>query len=277
MKILAIGDFHGSLPKKFYQEIVNADLVLCTGDFGGSDRLLKVIFSHFHDKWWKIIGHKKAKEYVMEDYNSGLKVISKLNSFNKPIYVIPGNWDFITKSEFERTASLDLEMYPSLIRRKFKNLKWWNRGMKKVDGLKILAFGGPVTAGAYLDKGVLSDKRRKRSIKRNNKEVKQIMSYGEKNIDILFAHYTPYKYFDKVRFKGHNPMNGKHVGFKGYTEFIKKYQPQFFIAGHMHEYQGVKKLGKTLIIATGPSEHGQAVLIDYPKGSKGKIKVKFIK
>ena len=46
-------------------------------------------------------------------------------------------------------------------------------------------------------------------------------------------------------------MNGKHVGFKGYTEFIKKNKPTLFICGHMHEYQGEKKVGKTMIVATG--------------------------
>ena len=39
----------------------------------------------------------------------------------------------------------------------------------------------------------------------------------------------------------------------------------------MHEYQGMKKLGKTLIIATGSAKEGKAAIIDYDE-KKGKVK-----
>jgi len=277
MKILVIGDFHGIFPLKLKKEVRNADLVLCTGDFGGSDKLLNVIFKYFEKGWWNIVGEKKVKQYILEDYNSGIKIMEELNSFEKTIYVIPGNWDFLNKSKEERTAKLNLEMYPPLVRRRFKNLKWWNRGLKVVNGIRILAFGGMVTAGAYLDKGVLSDKKRRRNIQSNKEEVKQIMAHGKDKIDILFSHYPLYGFFDIVRFKGKNPMNGKHIGFKGFTQFVKKYSPKLAISGHLHEYQGHKRFGKTLIVETGAAKEGKAVIIDYPDNKKGKIKVKFIK
>ncbi|MCX6749395.1 MAG: metallophosphoesterase [Candidatus Pacearchaeota archaeon] len=274
MKILAIGDFHGKFSETLKKEAKNADLILCTGDFGGSDRFLKVIFKYFGEKWWEIVGIKKAKQYIFEDYNSGKKMINELDSLGKPVYTIMGNWDFNSKSNFERIAKLNLKKYQEIIR-KTKNIKYWARGIKNVNGLNILAFGGMVTAKAYLEKGNRKEKVRKKFIRKNRKEVKQIMSYGDKNIDILFAHYPPYNFFDIVRFKGHNPMNGKHVGFEGYTKYIKKYQPKLFICGHMHEYQGIKRLGKTKIIATGAAHEGKAAIIEFDKGKVKKIK--FIK
>ena len=72
-------------------------------------------------------------------------------------------------------------------------------------------------------------------------------------------------------------MNGKHVGFRGYTEYIKKHHPKIFICGHMHEYQGVKNLGSTKIITTGSAKEGKAVILDLPEDKKKKFKVKFIK
>ena len=276
MKILAVGDFHGKFPNKLKKEAKKADIILCTGDLGGSDKLLGVIFKYFRQNWWEKIGLKKAKKYVLEDYNAGKKIINELNKLKKPVYIIPGNWDFTSKGKVERTAGFDLVSYPNLIRKK-KNLKYWNRGLKKIKGLKILAFGGQVTAGAYLEKGgFFKGKKRDREVKRNKKETKQILSYGKKDIDLLFAHYTPYGYFDVVKFKGENPMNGKHVGFKGYTEYIKKFQPKLFICGHMHEYQGMKKLGKTKIIATGSAKQGKAVMLDFDEKNNIK-KIRFIK
>ena len=281
MKILAIGDFHGEFPKKLKEEVEKADLVFCTGDLGGSDFLLKIIFKHMGEKipWYDSVGIEKAKRYVLEDYNSGKKIIEELGVFKRKIYFIPGNWDFITQSKFERNAKLKLTLYQDLVK-KHSNLHWWRRGIKKLGNLEILAFGGVVTAGEYTKKnGFYGKNKRKleKNIRSNKKETKQIMKHGRKNLDILFAHYPPYGVFDVVKYKGFNPLNGKHVGFKGYTEYIKKYKPKLFICGHMHEYQGSKKMGDTLIVATGSAKEGKAVVIDYPEDRKGKIKLRFIK
>ena len=80
VKILAIGDFHGKLPTKLKKEAKKADLILSTGDFGGSDKLLNVVFKYFYSNWWKEVGKKKTRQYIMEDYNSGKKMIQELNN-----------------------------------------------------------------------------------------------------------------------------------------------------------------------------------------------------
>jgi len=93
----------------------------------------------------------------------------------------------------------------------------------------------------------------------------------------LFAHYPPAGYFDKVKYKGKNPMNGKHVGFEGYTEFINKKKPALFICGHMHEYQGVKNVGKTVIVATGSAKEEKAAIIDFDGVMKKVKSVRFLR
>jgi len=249
MRILAFGDFHGKFPAKLKNLIKKEkfDLILCTGDYGGSDRLLKIIFKYFKQAWWEKVGAKKARELILEDYNSGKRILKKLNSLNKSIYTIFGNWDFIRQSEKERTAKLKLKMYPKIIG-EYENLHYLKKRIRNIRGIKILAFGGIVTAGVYTTKeSNFSKSQIERYKKKNKKETEQLMKYGNKKIDILLSHYSPYGYFDIVKFKGKNPMNGKHVGFKGYTDFIKKNKPALFICGHMHEYQGKKKFGKTLV------------------------------
>ncbi|MFH1522186.1 MAG: metallophosphoesterase [archaeon] len=106
MKILAIGDFHGKFPVKLKKLIrkENADLILCTGDYGGSDKLLKIIFKYFDQGWWNIVGKEKAQKYILEDYNSGKRIINELNKIENKIYMINGNWDFTSLSKAEKTS-----------------------------------------------------------------------------------------------------------------------------------------------------------------------------
>jgi len=277
MKILAIGDFHGKFPSKLKKAAKEADLVLCTGDLGGSDKLLKVIFKYFYQNWWEKVGKKKAKELVMEDYNSGKKILKELSNLGKPVYLIEGNWDFEEAEHKERTGGLKLRKYSDLIKKK-KDIIFLRKRMKKINGLKLYAFGGRVTPTIYLtDKEVFDKEDRVMFKKKYEKQKKQLFKIKDKDIDFFLSHYTPFGYFDIVRYKGENPMNGKHVGFKPYTDFIKKYQPKLFICGHMHEYQGKKKIGNTLIIATGSAKEGKAALIDYDKEKKKVKKVKFLK
>lgn len=277
MKILAIGDFHGKFPGKLVKTARRKDisLILCIGDLGGSKKLLKIIFKYFKKKWWDIVGEEKAERLVLQDYKSGKKIIDKLDSIGKTIYIIPGNWDFGNRERWERTAGLKLENYPKLISKK-KNLVFFNRTLKEINGFNILFFGGMVTAGTYILKGIFKEKEREKFIKKNNKEIIQLMGYSRKNIDILLAHYPPYGFFDKVKYKGENPMKNKHVGFRGYTKFIRKNQPALFICGHMHEYQGKAKLGKTTIVSIGPASEGKAAIIELDEKRKRVKKVKFL-
>jgi len=272
VKILAIGDFHGKFPEKLKKEAKKADLVLCTGDFGGSDRLLKIIFKYFYQDWTKVVGKKKTKQLVLEDYNSGKFILNQLSKLGKPVYIIPGNWDFEDKKK-QRFGGLKLKKYSEIIK-KLDNLYFINKKMKNILGLEVYGFGGAITASIYLTKeGGFKDSKRRKYRKKHDRFEKQLFSKTSNKLDIFLAHYPPYGYFDIVKYKGENPMNGKHVGFQPYTDFIKRFHPKIFICGHMHEYQGVKKLGKTTIIATGSAKEGKAAIIEINK----KIIIKLIK
>jgi Icc-related predicted phosphoesterase len=279
MRILAIGDFHGKFPQKLKKLANQVDLILCTGDFGGSDKLLKIMFKHLGEDWTKVVGEERANKYILEDYNFGKKMIEELEKLPVEVNTIHGNWDFEGHHIKERWGSLKIINYSKLIK-KMKNIKFLRRGDKKnIFGLNIFAYGGPLVPFINTtEKGLKMKKyKRKRKIKKELKQRKSIMKHGSKDIDIFLAHYCPYGYFDKVNYKGYNPMNGKNVGIKGYTDFIKKFQPKVFICGHMHEYQGLKKLGKTMIVTTGPAKEGKAAVIDFPLSKKGKIKIEFVK
>jgi Icc-related predicted phosphoesterase len=277
MKILAIGDFHGKFPAKLKKLAKESDLVISTGDFGGSDKLLKVIFKYWRQDWWEIVGKRKAKKYIMEDYNSGNKMINDLDKLGTPVYTIAGNWDFDKTSKSERTAKYKLKKIEEIIKKK-KNISFIHRTKRNFNGLKVFGFGGRIVPYIYISKeGSPKKDKRDEYKKEYQKLTKQMFKNPIKNLDIFVGHYTPYGYFDKVKFPGENPMNGKHVGFKQYTDYIKKYKPKLFICGHMHEYQGKKKLGDTLIVTTGAAKEGKAAIIYFDE-KKGKVKsVKFVR
>jgi len=141
MRILAIGDFHGRFPEKLKKEALKSDVVLSTGDFGGSDKLLKIIFKYFYQDWIKAVGIKKAKKLILKDYKNGKKIINELNKLKVKTYTIHGNWDFEEKKYKERTAGLKLKKYSELIKNS-KNIHFLNKKLINVKGLKIYGFGG---------------------------------------------------------------------------------------------------------------------------------------
>ena len=87
----------------------------------------------------------------------------------------------------------------------------------------------------------------------------QIMKHPERTI--FMAHDAPYSYFDRIDNKA-SPMNGKHIGDIYALNLIKKYKPAFYVFSHMHEYQGIKKIGRTNIVTTGPGFEGKAAIIE---------------
>ena len=97
MRFLILGDLHGKEPKIFYSDF---DAIISPGDFC-SDNLRKYMFKSLKENtknstnvpWYKSIGEKKAKELIKESISDGRKVLKKLNSFNVPVYIVPGNWD----------------------------------------------------------------------------------------------------------------------------------------------------------------------------------------
>lgn len=249
------------------------------GDYADSSILRKLEFKYWDkiksgEDFEKIIGKKKYKLILKKMIYSTQDVLKKIKSFNKPTKIIFGNSD-VLNNEVKKYKLKGLESQCNSF-----NIKLLKRKKEKIKGFMVLAFSG--YRGALYKRLTKFDKKQQTEIKKVNlrwgKKLKKLFKGKiDFNKTIFLAHDVPYGFFDKVKFKGHNPLNGKHVGDEYLVKFIKKYQPKVFICGHMHEYQGTKKLGKTLIITTGASVEGKAAIIDFPQDKKSKIKVKFIK
>ncbi len=124
----------------------------------------------------------------------------------------------------------------------------------------------------FLDAGD-KEKQNKRLNRRNKSKTHLFKTLkNTKSPRIFIFHYPPKGAFDIIRDKKDNPMNGKSTGISFFTQAIKKYKPSLVLCGHMHEYQGAKRLAGSLVINPGDAEKGKYAIIDYLS-----LKIKFVK
>ncbi len=87
---------------------------------------------------------------------------------------------------------------------------------------------------------------------------------GVDEFSIVLSHPPPYGFFDEV--------GSMHVGSRAVRKIVEKKKPILLICGHIHEHEGEKILGDTLIVKLKSAEKGRAAEIDI----KDTIEVNFI-
>ena len=278
MKFLLIGDFHGKIHSKLNRvKKLDFDYVLCNGDLPSDEGFRKYIF-----KYWKELDNKSLKEIIGNKlYNkisiksnlSIIKVLKFLNSLNKKVYLIRGNYDLENSSRNQNPVLAPL----SKRIKDYKKIQLISSRTIKRKVFNLLAHSGyrfPTEKGKenlkfkiYTQKGI--NKKNKLWNKRLKRIFFQVKDF--KN-SIFLVHDPPLNYLDKVLFKK-SPMYGKHLGDEYYLKYIKKYQPTVCVCGHMHEHsQKTAKIGKTLVINPGEAGKGQFAILEL-KNNKIKIKL----
>src|SRR3989338_9992052 len=101
-KFLIIGDLHGNKPKVYFKDF---DAIIAPGDFCSDKGIRK-----WKNRWVKTlkqnktdesmyafivskIGKRRYNQLEKESLKIGRKILEYLNAFNKPVFIIPGNWD----------------------------------------------------------------------------------------------------------------------------------------------------------------------------------------
>ena len=290
MKLLVVGDFQGKFPEKLKRKLKKEefDLVLGVGDYSGIKDWYPFIMDMFKrvNKGKERIspedyfGKNKFNEILRKDLKAGKMVLKELNRLGKPVYFVFGNTDDDWYSyPFDYKFKSDKKKKDFV--RKLKNMKEMTYRTRKFENVNFVGCGGYMDIEAFFKEERFKKrgkratswviKRLKRSRERFFGNLKK--AKGEK---IFVFHYPPMGVFDIIKDKHDNPMNGKSSGVRFFTEAIKKYKPRLAVCGHMHEYRGVKKIGKTIVLNPGDGEEGKAAIVDYPEDKKKKVKVKFI-
>ncbi|MBL7147949.1 MAG: metallophosphoesterase family protein [Nanoarchaeota archaeon] len=280
MKFLLIGDFHGKINYKLNKiKKLDFDYVLCTGDLPSDGGSRKYIF-----KYWKeldkkslenIIGKRKWSE-IKRKSNKSLKTVLKfLNSLSRKVYFVKGNFDLEknTKGRKPFITHLNKKL------KRTKNIKLVHARAIKTKNFTLIAHSGyrfPTEKGKEkLNFRYYTKKKIKRRNQQWNKRLKRIFSQVKdfKN-SIFLVHDPPLNYLDKIINKK-SPMNRKHLGDEYYLKYIKKYQPNICVCGHMHEHaQKTAKIGKTLVVNPGEASKGQFAILEL---KNNKYKIRFYK
>ncbi|MEK6830182.1 MAG: hypothetical protein AABY15_08765 [Nanoarchaeota archaeon] len=160
--------------------------------------------------------------------------------------------------------------------KKIRNIKEITYAVKNYSGISFLGFGGYMDATAnasHRDKKwqAIVDKRTARADRKMKSLAKKL---SKKSIFIL--HYPPLGIFDKIIDKK-NPFNGGRTGIDFFRGAIIKKKPLLVLCGHMHEYQGMKRLNGIPIVNPGDGGKNKFAIVDLDE-KKGKVrKIKFIR
>jgi Icc-related predicted phosphoesterase len=255
MKILAIGDLHGSLEKIKEMPIKQADLILLTGDLGSASLARKMAFENIERQKQglpkKEYTSKEEKRAFMEAYTSSMRLVRYLARF-APVYIIFGNIEMSNAEtrKFSKEIELDLPLLTN-------DLNAIN-GVKIINN-KLIRFGNLRIGGLkyFIDTNWMRDfkppeyQRRMRKAKKGTEKAKRVLG-GFGSVDILLCHQPPYGYLDKVTAKfAPKDWQGKHAGSQTILRYIQSAQPRYVFCGHIHEGEGHKKIGKTDVYNLG--------------------------
>lgn len=262
MKILVIGDCHGQKPEIPGEDF---DLVLAVGDIcGGTDEMRTAMFEAIDSEkqWYEIMGEEEAKEAVNRSIEEGKDILEQLNSIGTPVFIVPGNWDWTgNSSEWE---FLNGKGYPAMLSG-YENIHDLNYEARMFQDYRFIGYGpcsGPEIPQYEDDKPESEEEMR---------EMEQAYEENRSRLSDLFTE-------DKTVFLSHNapqdtdldmidnpdsPKHGRHYGSVIVRELVDEFAPEFNIAGHMHESEGVQDLGDTRCVNTGLNN---VLLIDTASG-----------
>jgi len=258
-KFLIIGDLHGNKPNIYFKDF---DAIIAPGDFC-SDAPRKFMFQALKAKlennnlklqWYDLVGKKEAEKMFKKSLKDGRTILKFLDSFNVPVYCVPGNWDWIDRDYDWKVLQGDY--YHNFLIKGLKNIVDVHH--KRIDNDKYEFIGHGITSGPEYPQKKEDLKRLKpKELKSMKKEyegqynkVSSLFKKTKKPV-IFMSHNVPYNTpIDKI-INLDSPRNGQHFGSVIAKQIIKKHQPLVCIGGHMHEHFTKCKVGKTICINAG--------------------------
>lgn len=302
MKLLCVGDLHGRKPKIHFKDF---DAIIFVGDVCSDEEIGPI-----KDMWVRYLeenpdfpvgmdifiafekGEKGIKKLEKKSLQEGRKIMEYLNSFGKPVYMVPGNWDQsygetrIKDMEFSDynyyKAFLDFwlgEKINSRLTRGLKNIINCQYKLHKTKEFNILGYGLSSNAEdlSLKKKRVNADYNKKEyfKLKKTYKKIldKLVNTYNKKDDSIptiFLTHNVPHNTKLDLFLDEDSNRHKSHFGSTVARWFCDKYQPLLCIGGHMHEHFGKCKIGKTTVINVGFGSHVNT-LINIKDGKIKKI------
>ncbi len=247
MKILALGDPHGFLPKNIDKIIKKngIDAIVCVGDWGFTPK------KPWIEKSWKGL----SKNYAA---TSAKKILKELDSYNIPFLSLKGNM-FLSKKG-NKLISPQLKKLKNFIKRYTGKAKLFEN---------TFIFFDIIYENSTIRKDLNKSSVTKRKMESNDfRKMKLNSLLRENKNSILITHNPPYGVVDKS-------YNGEHVGSKIIANAIKKYNPKLVLCGHIHEAKGKAKIGRTPVYNLG--ERGDYAVFNIVKNKIKLVESNFLK
>ncbi len=259
MKILIIGDLHGNKPNIYYKDF---DIMIASGDFCSDEtrlyqfQALKERLENPKSKttWYDITGKTKAKAMIEKSLKDGRKILEHLNSLNKYIYTVPGNWDW-TSFKDSKWSILRKDNYKFLIN-DLTNIINTHEKIIDINNYQLIGYGiseGPEYPQYKEDLRRFKTselKKKKQEYKKQFNKISSLFKKATKPI-IFLSHNVPFNTSIDQIINPASPRDGQHFGSLITREVIDKYQPLVCIGGHMHEHFTSTHIKKTLCINAG--------------------------
>lgn len=155
------------------------------------------------------------------------QIIERITEYNKNIVAVAGNCDYKEADEYLTREGINL-----------------NKRIKTIRGFTLCGLGGSLPCPGPTP------------FEYKENEVKKWLKELETNITssnpILFVtHEPPYNTnLDKL-------TDGRHVGSRSVRKFIEVMSPLLCLTGHIHEGEGVDKIGNCMLVNPGPFKTGK--------------------
>jgi hypothetical protein len=210
MKVLVLSDIHNDVENIMNYidklSLMDVDIVVAVGDF---------------------IDYNVPKGFTKVDIAK--LILEELNTFKKPIMVVPGNFD---KELIEFFDEKKVGLHGT--GRAFQDVGFYGFGGAKTP------FNTPLEP---------SEKEIEEGLKKGFEKVKNC------KIKIQITHIPP------ARTKLDVAYTGAHIGSEVVRKFIEENKPDVAVSAHVHEARGVDELKKTKLINPGRFPEGYCGMI----------------
>jgi Icc-related predicted phosphoesterase len=260
MNYLIVGDLHGQMPGVYFKDF---DAIIAPGDFCSSDETRKLMFEvikkqhenpKYKKEWYELVGKRKARILIRQSISDGRRILEYLDSFGKPVYLVPGNNDW-TADKNSDWAFLQQDHFKELTQG-LGNLINVHKKIVDLGDYEMIGYGlssGPEYPQYEEDLSRFKPaelRQKERAYEREYNRVAKLFDKATKPV-ILLSHNVPFNTpLDKIN-NPSSPLDGQHFGSLITRRLVDEYQPLMCIGGHMHEHYGQCKLGKTIVVNTG--------------------------
>jgi Icc-related predicted phosphoesterase len=259
MKILAIGDPHGSLEEIKKIPTNDIDLILLTGDLGSASLMRKMAFDNIEREKQGLpkieYPPRQEKKAFMEAYNSTISLVTYLRQFAH-VFTIFGNVESSNYQTRKQSKNIGLSLpflYDTL--NSFDEVRVINNKIASFQGVRIGGLEYFVDTGWVKDFKPSDFGEKMDVAKKQTEKAKKVLN-GFGSVDILVCHQPPYGVLDKVTAKfAPKSWQGKHAGSRVIQKYIQSKQPRYVFCGHIHEGEGMKRIGNTEVYNLGVAKY----------------------